>query len=215
LQLSVRVPYLSYEEIGKISREFLSNHGYDRQIPIDVEALLEFVLDVAIIPTPGFQQNHSVEGSLSLDMRTIFVDEYVYRAVENRFRFTLAHELGHILLHRSIFKDMKVDSVLEWKRAYKTIDEGVYSTLEKQAYDFAGLILVPSEDLQLRFMRMVSENKANFAQAKSKGISIEKTLDFFKANAIYRLARMFKVSPDVLERRIDKDDLMRGLKEKL
>jgi len=64
-------------------------------------------------------------------------------------------------------------------------------------------------------MRRWGKSRANFAQAKSKGISIEKTLDFFKANAIYKLARMFKVSPDVIERRIDKDDLMRGLKEKL
>ena len=211
---SVRVPYLSYEDIGRISRDFLSSHGYDHQIPIDVEALLEFVLDVSIIPIPGFQQNHGVEGSLSLDMRTVFVDEYVYRAVENRYRFTLAHELGHILLHQGLFKGIKISSIHEWKRAYKTIDESTYSALEKQAYDFAGLILVPSEDLRTRFVRLAAENKAQFTQAEGKGISLEKSLDYFKAIAIHKLARMFKVSPDVMERRIDKDDLVRQLRVK-
>lgn len=204
----LRIPYLSYEEIGRISFSFLSEHGHEQEIPVDIEAILEFDLDVGIIPTPGYSQNHSVEGSLSLDMQTIYVDEHVYRAVETRYRFTLAHELGHIILHKSIFKGIKVDSILDWKRVYKTIDEGVYATLEKQAYDFAGLILVPCVHLRQRFARMVSDNKPQFIEAERKGIPREKTLDFFKANAIYRLARIFKVSPDVMDRRIDKDSLL-------
>lgn len=204
----LRIPYLSYEDIGKISFEFLGAHELDQQVPVDVEAILEFILDVGIIPTPGYQQNHSIEGSLSLDMRTIYVDEHVYRAVETRYRFTLAHELGHIVLHKNIFKGLKAESIVEWKRIYKTIDENVYFAVEKQAYDFAGLILVPAVHLQTRFVRLIAENKTNFSDAKRKGISKEKTLDFFKTNAVFRLARVFNVSPDVMERRIDKDNLM-------
>ncbi|MCX6577005.1 MAG: ImmA/IrrE family metallo-endopeptidase [Candidatus Aminicenantes bacterium] len=204
----IRVPYRSYEEIGNISFSFLKEHGLDQEIPVDVEAILEFKLNVGIIPTPGYQQNHSVEGSLSLDMRTIYVDEHVYRSVETRYRFTLAHELGHIVLHKSIFRGIRVDSIIDWKGIYKTIDENVYFALEKQAYDFAGLILVPSHHLKSRFLRLISESKLKFADAKQRGVTKEKTLDFFKTNAIFRLARIFKVSTDVMEKRIDKDNLI-------
>jgi Zn-dependent peptidase ImmA (M78 family) len=204
----IRIPYRSYDEIDKISFAFLKEHSLDHEIPIDVEAILEFILDVGIIPTPGYQQSHSVEGSLSLDMRTIYVDEHVYRAVETRYRFTLAHELGHMVLHREVFRGIKVDSVLDWKRIYKTIDETVYFALEKQAYDFAGLILVPSDHLKSRFLRLISENRQKFAEAKRNGLMREKTLDFFKTNTVFRLVRVFRVSPDVMERRIDKDTLM-------
>jgi len=78
LSLLRKVPYLSYEQIGEISYNFLPEHGLEKQIPIDIESILEFDLGMGIIPIPGFQQNHSVEGSLSIDTKTIYVDEYVF-----------------------------------------------------------------------------------------------------------------------------------------
>jgi Zn-dependent peptidase ImmA (M78 family) len=204
----IRVPYRSYREIGEISFAFLRRCELDQAVPVDIESILEFKLDIGIIPTPGFQHNHEVEGSLSLDMKTIYVDEHVYRSVETRYRFTLAHELGHIVLHRNIFKGLEVDSIIDWKRSYRMIDENVYYAIEKQAYDFAGLLLVPTEHLRIRFTRMVSENKPKFVEAHDKHITREKALFYFKSQAIGRLARIFNVSSDVMERRIDKDNLI-------
>jgi len=62
--------------------------------------------------------------------------------------------------------------------------------------------------LKSRFLRLISESKLKFADAKQRGVTKEKTLDFFKTNAIFRLARIFKVSTDVMEKRIDKDNLI-------
>jgi hypothetical protein len=208
LPSSIRVPYRSYEEIGRISSEFLKAHEIQNQIPVDVEAILEFILDVGIIPIPGFQQNCSVEGSLSMDLKTVYVDEYVYRVVETRYRFTLAHELGHILLHKKLFNQMDADNFIEWKRAYRQISESSYFSLEMQAYDFAGLLLVPADHLKSRFVKMISENKAKFVEADKKGITRPKVLNYFMSQAIYRLGRIFNVSTHVIEKRIDRDNLI-------
>jgi Zn-dependent peptidase ImmA (M78 family) len=177
-------------------------------IKLDVEAILEFVLDVGIIPIPGFQQNYSVEGSLSMDLKTVYVDEHVYRAVETRYRFTLAHELGHILLHKSLYKDTDANSFIDWKRAYRMISESSYFSLEKQAYDFAGLLLVPADHLKMRFAKMISENKAKFVEADKKGVMRPKVLEYFMSQVIYRLGRVFNVSTNVIEKRIDRDNLI-------
>jgi Zn-dependent peptidase ImmA (M78 family) len=208
LAFPIRVPYRSYEEIGRISFDFLKAHDFHNQIPIDVEAILEFVLDVGIIPIPGFQQNYSVEGSLSMDLKTVYVDEHVYRAVETRYRFTLAHELGHILLHKSLYKDTDANSFIDWKRAYRMISESSYFSLEKQAYDFAGLLLVPADHLKMRFAKMISENKAKFVEADKKGVMRPKVLEYFMSQVIYRLGRVFNVSTNVIEKRIDRDNLI-------
>jgi Zn-dependent peptidase ImmA (M78 family) len=165
-------------------------------------------MGINIVPIPGYQENHEIEGSLSIDMGAIYVDEFVFKTRETRYRFTLAHEMGHIVLHKGIFESVDVGDVADWKRAYRSIDEATYFALEKQAYDFAGLILVPRSHLRERFQRLVIENKARFEEAKAKGILREQALDYFKAQAIYRLARTFIVSPEVMERRIDKDNLI-------
>jgi len=206
-----RVPYRSYEEIGRISSDFLRKNNLDKCLPVDIEAALEFTLAVGIIPIPGFQQSYSVEGSLSMDLSVIYVDDYVFRAVETRYRFTLAHELGHILLHKNLFNHLNVGTIADWKREYRKISENAYFSLEMQAYDFAGLVLVPPDHLKLNFMKMVSDNKAKFIEAAKKGMTRTKILDYFMSQAIYRLGRIFNVSTYVIEKRIGKDNLIQQI----
>lgn len=51
-----------------------------------------------------------------------------------RGRFDLAHEIGHVILHRSIKRSTK-----------RTMDSARYSLMEKQAHRFAGAFLLPAE----------------------------------------------------------------------
>ena len=41
----------------------------------------------------------------------IFLDFNMYLKYENRTRFTLAHEVGHLILHGEIFKKLNINSV--------------------------------------------------------------------------------------------------------
>jgi len=75
-------------------------------------------------------------------------------ANEARRRFTLAHELGHLILHMD-FLD---------KEARKGYDESYYRTIknytekELQADEFAASFLMPSQE----FIRIASENMLNY-----------------------------------------------------
>ena len=59
----------------------------------------------------------------------------------------LAHEIGHIVLHRNLYRANRFSSIAEWKEFINSITEEEHGWLEYQGYAFAGLILVPKEDL--------------------------------------------------------------------
>lgn len=69
-------------------------------------------------------------------------------------RFTLAHELGHLILHMDFFNE-KARNIHE-EGYYRTI--GSYTEKELQADEFAASFLMPSQ----AFIRIASENMVNY-----------------------------------------------------
>jgi len=59
---------------------------------------------IDIVPMPGLHALIETDGFITSDLREIFVDEFVYQSRLGRYRFTLAHELGHSVLHRDVFR---------------------------------------------------------------------------------------------------------------
>jgi len=70
-----------------------------RVIPVPIEEIAEFKLGVNIIPIPNLQKTFEVEGFISSDLQNIYVDQFILYERPTRYRFTLAHEIGHIFLH--------------------------------------------------------------------------------------------------------------------
>lgn len=64
---------------------------------------------------------------------------------ENRKRFTLAHELGHLFLHMDFFDAEKQKEHGEYKDCIFYRKEGNYAEEELQANEFAASLLMPSE----------------------------------------------------------------------
>jgi Zn-dependent peptidase ImmA (M78 family) len=100
---------------------------------------------------PGLRDLLEIDGFISSDLSCITVDQFVLERRLNRYRFTLAHELGHVYLHRDIYTELRFGTVNEWKRFQKEVDEADYNWLEYQAYAFAGLVLVPTAHLKAQF----------------------------------------------------------------
>ena len=140
-------------------------------------------------------------------MTTIYVDEYVYDHRPCRYRFTLAHELGHIVLHPDVFKKYQFDSVIAWKEFCNQVDPKDYGYLEFQGYAFGGLILVPTRDLKKHFFANLVTVSELIQEAKSKGIQRRRYIDYAKDNMASILAPIFDVSTDVVVRRIEKSGL--------
>src|SRR3989338_5093928 len=194
----LKVPRHSYEELGKHADRFLGTYNPKGTIPVPIEEIIEFEFGMNIIPIAGLHQGYEIDGFISSDLSAISVDQFVYESRPGRYRFTLAHELGHAVLHRKVYKAAAFSTIREWKRFIEEIDLQDHEWLEWQAYAFAGLILVPPAPLKKKFSEAVR-------QADAAGLSIRKTGDVAKLYIASWLAKGFDVSSQVIEKRLDKD----------
>lgn len=199
----IEAPVLSYEDIRKRADGFLQQHHPGRNIPVPIEEIVEFHLGINIVPLPGLHQVLEVDGFTSSDLKNIFVDEFIYKSRPGRYRFTLAHEVGHVVIHRNIYRTASIRNIREWKDFINSIPDQTHRWLEYQAYSFGGLVLVPSEHLQRLADKYVK-------RIRKEGILLEE-----KRNPGWEwiadwLAKDFAVSTQVIEKRLEKD----GIKER-
>ena len=134
-------------------------------------------------------------------MNEIHVDDYVYNNRTGRYRFSLAHELGHRILHSEIWEQFCFDGILEWREFHQNaIPEREYDFLEYHADCFAGLILVPSNSLQTAFLECIS-------LLRDRDHDIETISDVVRTIIEGHLAPIFEVSRAVIHKRLEKDKL--------
>ena len=195
---SSSVPHLSYDQLRRQAEGFLARYHASKRIPIPIEKIVEFELKLDIVPVPGLEEAFEIVGFTSSDLSEITVDEYVYESQANRYRFTLAHEAGHVVLHTDLFKQQRFRRVDDWKDFVRTFPELDLSRLEWQAHSFAGLVLVPGDALE-RVIREV------IRQVKAQGVNHER--DFANDLVVEVVATRFEVSTEVIQRRLGYDQL--------
>ncbi|MBM3284722.1 MAG: ImmA/IrrE family metallo-endopeptidase [Candidatus Aminicenantes bacterium] len=208
MALKLEISYVSYDELRSLTLSFLKKFRMDQNIPVEIEELLECKLKKNICPIPGLLDTYEIDGWTSNDLTTIYVDEFIYKSRETRYRFTLAHELGHIVLHKDIYETQRISSVEEWRSFCKEVDETSYAWLESQAYNFAGLILVPSVHLEGHFQKILNKFRPRFEAASRKRLTKDKYIDYFIDISSIQLSSIFNVSQDVIEKRLIKDSLI-------
>lgn len=201
--IQIDVDFLPYKRIAEEAHVFLVEQGHHETLPVPVEEIIEFNLNLDIVPIPNLQRDFDIEGFTSSDITAIYVDEFVYLNRYPRYRFTLAHELGHIVLHPHIFAQYRFDSVASWKKFVNEADPKAYSMLEFQGYSFGGLLLVPPQHLERLFHENLDKVTPLIEQAQARGLDRGQYLDYAKDRMASILAPSFEVSTDVLLRRIE------------
>lgn len=100
-----------------------------------------------------------VLGEVLFDQRKIFVNEELTEG-SPRWRFTIAHELGHILLHSDAIYKSKVssieDSIDDENFDVKISDETI-KRMEIQANSFASQLLIPEKQLKIEYYKLFQE----------------------------------------------------------
>ena len=195
---SISVPYLSYNKIALLAKNFLNTYHSSDTIPIPIEEIIEFQLGIDIIPLHGLHQAFDTDGFISGDLKSISVDLFVYESRLGRYRFTLAHEIGHLTLHSKLYKNVCFNSIDEWKKFIYTFPEKEYRWFEWQAYVFVGLILVPIPHLIQRFEFSVK-------QIEALGISMKENKEVALDTIIDLLAKEFVCSKEVIQKRLLKE----------
>lgn len=196
MAIEIDVPRYGYEQLRSRANLFLAKYNPKGVIPVPIEEITEFSLGLNIIPIPGLQSALEIDGFLSSDFRSLSIDQFVMERRERRYRFTLAHEIGHLWLHKDIFSKFKFSTLEGWKQFQTKIDVESYSWLEWQAYAFAGLVLAPKEPLASR--RVICER-----QFSKEGLSPgTEAAQYYLCKM---LANDFNVSESVIEKRLLKD----------
>lgn len=138
---SGQIPFMAKAEITKRVEELL-DECWDGECPINIEGICDY-LGIVLLPVKDLAKDFQVEAFLAADFKTILVDEYGYRRESYRYRFSVAHELGHCVLHRDYYSS-RVESYEEWLGLSQSANNGY---AEFQANYFAGSLLVPEEEL--------------------------------------------------------------------
>lgn len=193
-------PFLSYDDLRQRARDFLHTYHPSGAIPVPIEEIIELEYEIDIIPVPGLHNAFEVDGFISSNLKALTVDAFVYNHRPGRYRFTLAHELAHVVLHRRVYLAQRFRTVEDWKRFQREMDEEDRRWMEWQAYAFAGLVIVPPDPLRDQYGKAVRS-------ARKVGLSIQKVGEVARPYIAEWLAKRFVVSPQVIEKRVDKDRL--------
>jgi len=141
-------PRYSNIEIEKIVTEILE-HTYPQtiDIPVDIDLVAQnHSLVDNIIPIELLEGKFNIAAILQSKGETvdILIDEDTYTNQKGRANFSIAHELGHIVLHPDIWQNCHtLPDVLDM---HQRIND-VYRRIERNANYFAGAILMPRSRL--------------------------------------------------------------------
>jgi hypothetical protein len=138
----IKAPKYTRSEIWQKADEF-RKENWGEEIPVKILELIEFNLQMELRPISSMKKNCDTEAAL-LDLNTIAVDSdsFLNPSFQNRLHFSVAHELGHTVLHLEIIKTTKFDAIQEWLDFYGEIVESEYDMLELQANEFARRLLI-------------------------------------------------------------------------
>lgn len=200
-KLQTTIPYLTDEEIKKKAKAFLGNKSYERVSDL----ILKFY---AIKERISIDDKHSLDGYLGkcdFINRIVSIDKSLFIEDTHRYRFTLAHEIGHAFLHLPILNHLLSEAhdnnVLDLKTC-----SSWERRLEIQANHFAAFLLMPQNPLINKYM----EVKSNLNYPLSAPLRMDDNRTSVEdCNVMFsELSRFFGVSKQVVMIRLIDENLI-------
>lgn len=197
------------EEIWNVVEDLRSKHVMlsGKHLPMDLISFVELDLRMDLIPYDSLKANFGADAAILADFSGIYIDGEIFERIDvirgsplNRLRFSIAHELGHLFLHRDAFESAGIDSLdhlLEWLNEHN----GCKYEFEREANEFAGRLLVPVDVLRECYDRMLPTMDAQYGRhvwvsnAEIRGKTAE------------LIAPRFGVHPIAIETRFDREGI--------
>jgi len=151
----IKLPYRTEKEIDEIIIQNNLNSFY-HQDKLDADAICQYLKKVHNVNFQ-FENNlgtigiNKLLGKITFNPLEIFVSNDLNKN-KHRWKFTLAHEIGHLILHHSILKkylDENIDNDSTIDITHEDIVSFYNKRLEIQANIFASRLLIPQEKLIL------------------------------------------------------------------
>jgi hypothetical protein len=199
---SFKAPFIPREKAWSEAERIRREHWPSGAVPVEVEEVL-WGVGLELTPVHSLKQAGDVDALLAGDLTRIIVDaeEYMDDRMQNRMRYSIAHERGHFVLHRECYQNIQYSSVDEWIEFVQSIPEDQYGYIEQHAYEFAGRLLVPVERLRSELASAV--NRAQAAGFMEWDRSGDAAREYIGSS----ICRIFGVSSQVIEKRIVREQL--------
>lgn len=111
-----KAPFIPKHAIWQQADAFRSQVWPSGIIPVDIMDIVEFELGLEFRAVTSLRTDDDVDALLLGDWQTIMVDQGLFMddRYSNRLRFSIAHELGHYVLHRTVFEQIPRATAEEW-----------------------------------------------------------------------------------------------------
>ncbi len=202
----IEIPFIKHERFNYIVNKLMRNNVYEGTV-LNLEKLAKFLEPLYNVK---FKYNSieqdNILGKIEFNPLCIKISEKA-GIDKHRLRFTIAHEIGHLILHSNILKDridLKSDNENSLALKYSSLKKNS-EILEIQANLFASYLLVPE-------ILLVSVMNSIFIEYR-----IPKKILFLDSQPVnqkqvneilYKLSSMFQVSVESIKIRLLKLNLL-------
>ncbi len=164
----IHVPYLSPKMILQKADEFRDKY-WDDTLPVDIERIIDVKMGMAVIPVPGLYSLLGIKAYISSNWQEIMVDKQAYENEKHRLAlaFSYAHEIGHLVLHKDIYNDLKIENQLDYycfTEAKSSETCNFHRNAEIQANMFASFLMAPPNQLRQAKEKILLEKQADLKE---------------------------------------------------
>jgi len=104
----IQIPYIGNLVIKNKADLFRTKY-WDEILPVDIEKIIDVNLEINIIPLPDLEKLCNTDALITSDWKSLYIDKDLFEDErrQNRLRFSLAHEIGHLVLHKIFMPSWK------------------------------------------------------------------------------------------------------------
>lgn len=143
----LKIEFHSDDELEELAIKFHEGRR-KKTFPFNVETYLNLEFDYHIVPAPRLEAGCRIDTALIACLKIIRIDEKIYERQPLRARFSLAHELSHLILHKDVIEKLVAllqasNKTDEYSSIISVLPEKAHNRAEWQAQHFGGCLLAP------------------------------------------------------------------------
>lgn len=202
MAIPLNVPFIKPDDTERYAVDFLDRHNPKRRFPVPVDEIAEESYGIHLVPLTGLEELIEAHGFITSDFREILIDRGVWDCpVQHRFLSTIAHELGHLLMHAGVYKNLRFATLDEYLDFRRNVAPGDLLWLEVHANWFMGRVLAPTSEIKQFYEERIEE-------CSRRGLNTE-PLDQAVVEFIVRaMAQRFHVSQKMMRVRLRQERLI-------
>jgi Zn-dependent peptidase ImmA (M78 family) len=210
-QSDIFIPWKTSNELERIVGQLKTENLYESS-RLNHENLCKFLSEAYNVKfvfdkSLDIKDKNKILGKITFEPLVIYITEELLSDI-NRWRFTLAHEVGHLILHAHILKEYFDDNIDVEKSM--SLDggvlDGINNRMEVQANMFASRLLIPIEPLTKDVQRFfIKENiRSGYLFLDSQSDNIARVNNFLS-----ELKHKYQVSNEAAKYRLKELDFLR------